>query len=171
MSYHDIYDSHRERTGLKFSDKTTNLRSADEFSLSVRGFVGYGDFVFLKKYEDGIFYPITTVLAEGETSVMAFERVVYNVFGFDIVRERGKCLASKTESNNFFDYWIYRVEFEYDEEELEKRSIFKVRHHEFLEMLESGEYFELMPEKVINDIFGIVIKPTTRPLIIKSNVL
>ncbi len=171
MSYHDIYGKNRERTGLKFSDKTSNLRSEDEYSLNVRGFVGFDDFVFLKRREDGILYPLTTLLQEGETSIMAFERIVYNAFGFDIFREKAKLMASKTESNDFFDYWLYREPFDYNEEDLAARNIVKVKYSQLEEIEENGEYFEVTPDKIVHEVFGIIMKPTTRPLIRKSNVL
>ncbi len=168
---HDIYNEKRERTGMKFSEKTEHLREDYEFSLSVKIFVGFDDYIILKVNDNGIYEPICSLLVADETSIIATERIIYYYFNFDIDREKAKLLTSKRYENNFYDYWSYRQKFDVEKVLSEFDELKKVTHDEFLQLVNEGKFAEDLAQNVINDIFGIVIRPKVRPLIRKSNVL
>ncbi len=169
---HDIYNEKRERTGLKFSEKTNYMRDDDEFSLSAKVIIGMEDCILLEKSSFDRLEIITSLLLSGETSIIAVERIIYKNIGIDIDRTKARLITTKTEKNDFYDYWFYKADgvniknFFSDE-----RTIIKVNYDEFKELIEDGLFNDNIPEAAINEIFAKKEKPKVRPLIRKSNIL
>lgn len=170
MNLHDIYDIDRNKTGGKYSYKTDYLRESNEFSLNVLLFIGFNDFVLvLKDSINNSYQTFGTLLLEGETSVRACERILYDEFRIDIDTEQIKYFSSKTIENNIYDYWIYRADLDFEKILNQNKILIKCSKEEFEQMLLNDEFNMPMTNEDMLSIFDIHIKLKVRPLVIKSN--
>ncbi len=171
MSYHDIYTENRTLTGHKFSDKTDYLRSDDEFSLNVKVFIGFDDFIILKKFgeENVEFDTYTERLLEGESSVYCAKRFLSHELSIEVDTNKLKIFATRIKNNDIIDYWVYRAAVDFEKILEENDDLVVVKKDVFEQMLEQDDFKDYFTDSEINSIFDIKIKPAQRPLIFKSN--
>ncbi len=140
--------------------------------MNVNLFINFSNCIILIKDENGRFRTFSTLLLEGETSIRAVERIVYDEFKIHIDIEKTKLLSTKIFENNFFDYWKYTVESdELFEKILSQNENFVVTHiGDFHDRVEKNLLDTYVDINEIIDILGIVKKKSkTRPLVIKNN--
>ncbi len=169
---HDIYNERRERTSLKFSAKTNYMRDDDEYSLTAKVIIGVGDCILLEQGNFDKLEIMNSLLLSGETSIMTVERLIYHCLGIDIDRTKARLITTKTEKNDFYDYWFYKTEgININNFSNEERTVIKVNYDEFIELIEDGLFDDEIPKEAVDAIFDRKEKPKVRPLIRKVNVM